>query len=166
MAYSYCPRCTAELIESEIDGVWRTHCPQAECTFVHYDNPTPVVAAIVQRDDDVILVQNHGWPQTWFGLVTGFLERNEDPKVGILPEVQEELGLHGRLGDLIGAYGFKQMNQVIIAYHVLVEGEVVLGDELAAYKVVPIERLKPWSMGTGEAVKDWLSRRMSSEKKA
>ena len=159
MAYQYCPRCTAKLTESEMDGVLRRHCPNPTCGFVHYENPTPVVAAIVQRDDDVILVRSHGWPEKWFGLVTGFLEKSEDPAEGILREVEEELGLSGNLGQLVGVYPFKRMNQVIIAYHVTVVGKVTLGDELAAYKVVPIAKLKPWSMGTGKAVSDWLARR-------
>ena len=159
MAFLYCPRCAVQLTQTEIDGVVRTHCPKPECGFVHYDNPTPVVAAIVQRADDVILVRSHGWPEDWFGLVTGFLEKSEDPADGILREVEEELGLLGNLGQLVGVYPFKRMNQVIIAYHVTVAGEVTLGDELAAYKVVPIAKLKPWSMGTGKAVSDWLARR-------
>ena len=56
-----------------------------------------------------------------------------------------------------------QMNQVMIAYHVKAEGEVVLGDELAAYKAVPIHKLKPWPAGTGDAVKDWLARRSEDD---
>ena len=159
MAYSYCPRCAAELAQSEMDGVVRVHCPQPECSFVHYENPTPVVAAIVQRGEDVILVRSHGWPEKWFGLVTGFLEKSEDPAEGVLREVLEELGLEGTLGQLVGVYPFKRMNQVIIAYHVAVTGDVTLGDELADYKLVPITKLKPWPMGTGKAVSDWLENR-------
>jgi hypothetical protein len=51
------------------------------------------------------------------------------------------------------------MNQIILAYHVRAAGEVVLGEELAGYKAVPVERLRPWGLGTGEAVRDWLARR-------
>ena len=159
MGYSYCPYCAVELTESKMDGVLRVHCPQSQCTFIHYENPTPVVAAIVQRAEDVILVRSHGWPQDWFGLVTGFLEKSEDPADGILREVEEELGLEGTLGQLVGVYPFQPMNQVIIAYHVTVTGTVVLGDELAAYKEVPIAKLKPWPMATGNAVRDWLNAR-------
>jgi hypothetical protein len=40
-------------------------------------------------DTSVILVQSHGWPTDWFGLVTGFLEEREDPAKGVLREVKE-----------------------------------------------------------------------------
>ena len=55
-----------------------------------------------------------------------------------------------------------QMNQLILAFHVPAQGEIVLGDELAAIKRVPIERLKPWTIGTGPAVRDWLGRRAAA----
>ena len=45
---------------------------------------------------------------------------------------------------LVGVYSLAKMNQVIVAYHVRAEGEIELGEELAAYKSVPIDRLKPW----------------------
>lgn len=156
--YRYCPKCAAALAPREDGGRSRPACPTDGCGFVHYDNPVPVVAAIVERDDGVILARNHGWPEKWFGLVTGFLERDESPSEGILREVKEEIGLDGELGELVGVYPFAMRNQVIIAYHVRVRGEVVLGEELAAYKVVPVEKLRPWPMGTGDAVRDWLNR--------
>jgi NAD+ diphosphatase len=51
------------------------------------------------------------------------------------------------------------MNQLILAFHVPARGEIVLNEELAAIKRVPVERLKPWTIGTGPAVRDWLANR-------
>lgn len=159
-SFTYCPRCAAALTRREQDGVPRTVCPAEGCGFVHYDNPTPVVAAIVERGDHVLLVRSHGWPETWFGLVTGFLERGESPTEGILREIEEELGIKdAQIISLVGNYSFTAMNQVILAYHVRVTGEVALGAELAAYKAVPTAKLRPWPQGTGEAVRDWLAAR-------
>jgi NAD+ diphosphatase len=104
-------------------------------------------------------VRNHGWPDKWFGLVTGFLEREETPEVGVLREVQEELGLAAEMVRLVGVYGFAAKNELIVAYHVRAEGEITLGDELEAYKIVPVPRLRPWPFGTGDAVRDWLAAR-------
>jgi NADH pyrophosphatase NudC (nudix superfamily) len=126
---------------------------------VYYGNPTPVVAAIVQQGDDVILARNRGWPDGWFGLVTGFLEAGETPEAGVLRELHEELGLAGTIRELVGVYAFAQRNELIIAYHVEAEGEIVLGPELEVSKRVPIAKLRPWPFGTGEAVRDWLSSR-------
>jgi hypothetical protein len=35
-------------------------CSREGCKYVHYENPVPVVAGIVQIDDSVVLVQNKG----------------------------------------------------------------------------------------------------------
>jgi hypothetical protein len=51
------------------------------------------------------------------------------------------------------------MNQLILAYHLQVKGEIVLGAELAEFKMVLPEKLRPWAFGTGYAVKDWLVKR-------
>ncbi len=118
-----------------------------------------MVAAIVQHGDDVILVRNHGWPETWYGLVTGFLERDETPEEGVLREVKEELDLDASVESFVGVYTFAMRNELIVAYHVAAEGEITLGDELADFKRVPVDKLKPWGFGTGEAVRDWLANR-------
>lgn len=38
-------------------------------------------------------------------------------------------------------------------------GTPVLSAELEASKTVPVEKLRPWPLGTGLAVADWLARR-------
>lgn len=155
--FRFCPRCATALVDDTRGGRVRRVCPA--CTFVDWDNPTPVVAALVEHQGDVILVRNHGWPETWYGLVTGFLERDESPEAGILREVEEELGLSGEIVEPLGNFAFPPMHQVILAYHVRAEGTLVLGEELADYKRVPPQRLRPWPLGTGEAVAEWLRRR-------
>lgn len=153
----YCPRCAAPLTSRTEDGRERAICEG--CGFIHYDNPLPVVAAIVETPEGVVLVRNHGWPDKWFGLVTGFLERGETPEQGILREINEEIGLSAEVVSLIGAYAFTQRNELIVAYHVRASGEIVLGPEIEAFKRVPVEKLRAWPFGTGEAVRDWLARR-------
>jgi hypothetical protein len=53
------------------------------------------------------------------------------------------------------------MNQIIFVYHVDVGGgEIRLCErELAGYKSIPLERLRPWSQGTGPGLRDWLASR-------
>ena len=154
--YRYCPHCRAELSPSERGGQTRLACPQ--CDFVHWRNPVPVVAAVAERAGRVILVHSLGRPPHWYGLVAGFLERGEHPEAAVLREVEEELGLPGRLAATIGIYPFERLNQVIFAYHVQVaDGPIKLAaDELDGYKEVPLEKLKPWRQGTGPALRDWL----------
>jgi len=155
----FCPRCATPLAARLTGGRERLACPAAECGFVFYDNPLPVVAALVEHEGDVLLVRSVGWPETWYGLVTGFLERDEEPEAGVLRELREELGLEGRVVGFIGVYTFPERNELILAYHLEAKGEVHLGPELAGYRRIRPEKLRPWPFGTGHAVRDWLAAR-------
>jgi NADH pyrophosphatase NudC (nudix superfamily) len=153
----YCPQCASPLADREIEGKARPAC--GSCSYVHWNNPVPVVAALVERGGEVVLARNKAWPEGMFGLITGFLEKGERPEAAVLREVREELGIEGTVAGLIGVYAFFEMNQVIIAYHVDAGGDIVLGDEIAEILAVPPERIKPWPFGTGYAVSDWLKGR-------
>lgn len=161
LAPRFCPQCATPLSDLREEGRVRKACGKEGCGFIHYGNPLPVVAAIVEHDGAVILVRGQNWPEKMFGLVTGFLEAGESPEQGVLRELKEELGLDGEVASLVGAYPFELRNELIVAYHVKARGEVTLGAELAAFKRVPIEKLRPWDFGTGLAVRDWLVRRPS-----
>ena len=157
--YRYCPLCRTDLAIAEHGGRPRLACPA--CDFVHWRNPIPVVASIVERAGHVVLVRGHGRPVTWYGLVAGFLESGETPEAAALREVAEEIGIEARLERFIGVYPFERLNQIIFAYHVIgADGPIRLApDEIADYKEVPIEKVKPWPQGTGPALKDWLTSR-------
>lgn len=157
----YCPYCGSPLMRLPLSGRERTACPDPQCGFVHWNNPVPVVAAIVEHAEHVCLVRNVGWPAHWYGLVTGFLESGEMPEQAVLREVEEEIGLAGRLESYIGMYEFYRANQLIIAYHVTVDSHAVTpcAEEIADYKWVPVDTVRPWSAGTGKALRDWLGAR-------
>jgi NAD+ diphosphatase len=155
----YCPWCGTLLGTREIERREHPACPDASCGYVFWDNPLPVVAAVVEQGDSVILVRAKGWPEKIFGLVTGFLEKGEDPAAAVIREVREELGLKGTVRDLVGVYPFTQKNQVLMVYHVVAEGEVAIGDELEEMRRIAPDRLRPWAFGTGPAVRDWLEKR-------
>ena len=156
--FKFCPVCATPLRETLIDGEPRTACA-ADCGYIHYNNPTQVVAAIVEHDGCVVLARNRAWPATWYGLITGFLERGESPAQGVLREVKEELSLDAGEANLVGVYSFERMNQVIIAYHVPTTGAIVLNDELVDYRRVPPPQCHVWDSGTGDALRDWLRSR-------
>lgn len=155
--FAYCPWCGKELVNREVDGIDRKVCPDSTCGFVSWDNPVPVVTALVEHEGRVVLARNKTWPEKMYGLITGFLEKDESPEEGVLREVMEELGVHGVVKGFLGLFPFPQMNQLLIAYNVEVEGELVPGEELAELKYVPPEKLKPWDFGTGLVVKKWLA---------
>ena len=157
--YMFCPLCTDPLETKTVGGAERRQCTAKECGFVFWNNPTPVLAAITHRRDEVILIQAIGWPKHWYSLVTGFHEAGESAQEGVLREVKEELGLNGTVQSLVGVYSFFEMNQVIIAYDVLVDDDDIILDtnELVDYKIIKTQELKTWPSGTGQAAKDWLA---------
>ena len=160
-AYKFCPTCTKPLERATVDGgAARLRCPDPVCGFVLWENPVPVVAAIVEHQGRIILARNKLWPPKMFALITGFLEKDDPhPEHGVLREVEEELGLKAKVAEFVGHYPFERMNQLIIAYHVVAEGEVRLGAELAEYRHVDFDKLRPWPAATGLALRDWMLRR-------
>lgn len=128
---------------------------------MHWDNPIPVVAAIVEHEGGVILARNKNWPEKMCGLIAGFLEKAETPEAAVVREVREELSLDALGVDFVGLYPFERRNELIIAYHVPAKGEVRLNEELADYRRIAPEKLRPWDFGTGLALRDWLVHRAS-----
>jgi len=155
--FRFCPQCGGPLAAHEAGGVERAACANPACGFVHWDNPVPVVAALVEIDERILLARNVAWPEKVFGLITGYLERDESPEQAVVREVGEELGLTASGVELIGLYPFAAKNQLIIAYHVRAAGDVLLNEELAEYRLIEPEKLKAWDFGTGPAVRDWLA---------
>lgn len=160
--YRFCPRCGSALVARDTGGASRPACPADSCGFVVWDNPVPVIAAIVEYAGRIVLARNVAWPEKTFGLVTGYLERDEAPAVAAAREVGEELGLRATAVDLVGLYPFARKNQLIIAYHVIADGCIVLNEELAEYRLIDPDKLKAWDFGTGPAVRDWLAARAAA----
>ena len=159
--YKFCPSCKTELEERLLGGLVRKACSSKTCSFIHWGNPIPVVAGIVERADRIILVQSHGWPKDWYGLVTGFLEMGEKPEDAIVREVKEEIGIEASVASYLGAYPFDQIGQIILAFHLIGATDPIklCQEELSSYKEVAIKNLKPWERGTGPVVKEWLASR-------
>jgi NAD+ diphosphatase len=157
--YRYCPQCAAPLQDQSHGGFDRRVCETPQCGFIWWDNPTPIVAAVVEHEGQLILARNVAWPAGFFALVTGFLEKNEDPGAAVLREVEEELGLKAHSASFIGHYGFARKNELIIAYHVQAEGTVTLNEELAEWKHVAFAEAEYWPMATGLALRDFLRSR-------
>lgn len=157
----FCPHCATplEMISRAEDSglVTRLRCPA--CEWTHWNNPTPVLAAVVELNGQVLLARNAAWPGKMFALITGFMEAGESPQKGVAREVKEETNLDVRSIQMIGAYEFMRMNQVIIAYHVVAEGEVKLSPELVDYRLYDLPDLRCWPAGTGYALADWLRTR-------
>jgi NAD+ diphosphatase len=162
--YRFCPRCATPLamVEMAEDGGPKSRLRCTACEWTHWNNPTPVLAAVVEcvdRDGLLLLARNAAWPGRSFGLITGFMEAGETAQQGIAREVAEETSLAVDELQLIGVYDFQRMNQVIIAYHARARGEIRLSPELAEYRLFTPQTVKCWPAGTGHALADWLRSR-------
>jgi len=158
--WRYCPQCANALafVTRDEDGGPKERLRCAHCGFTHWNNPTPVLAAIVECSDQggkVLLARNAAWAGRMFALITGFMEAGETPEAGIAREVAEETALTVESSKLLGVWDFQRMNQIIIAYHVVAHGEIRLSPELAEYKLMAPADIVCWPAGTGYAVAEW-----------
>ena len=160
-AYRFCPSCAQPLerLARLEDGGEKERLCCTGCGWTHWNNPVPVLAAIVQYQGQIVLARNAAWSGRRFALITGFMEAGETPEEGIAREVFEETSLKVTELSLIGVYEFLRMNQVLIVYHTQAEGaEIRLSPELAEYKLYKPEDIICWPSGTGRGVADWQRR--------
>ncbi len=157
----FCPQCATGLamIALPEDGGMRERLRCPACGWTHWNNPTPVLAAVIEYEGGVLLARNSAWPGKMFALITGFMEAGESPEAGITREILEETALEVSHLELIGVYDFQRMNQVLIAYHAVAHGEVRLSPELAEWKRFELEEVRCWPSGTGFALAKWLRQR-------
>lgn len=165
----YCPQCGNILTPKEIAGRERLACDS--CNYVFWNNPVPVVAAIVEKEGRVLLAYKKDWQPGAWGLVAGFPEAGETLEEAVLREVREETGLEGEVLGLVGVYSLLYRNQVFIVYGVKAGGgalRVGEGEELETLKEFGQEELVqvlanlPPQSGAAQALRDWL--RTQSEK--
>ena len=157
--FKFCPVCAVALVlraDEDESGKLRQACPDGHWT--HWDNPLPVLAALVEIEGKMLLARNAAWPEGRFALITGFMERDETPEQGIAREIKEETNLDAGAITLIGVYEFMRKNELIIAYHVKATGSIKLSPELLEFRLVAPPDLRPWPAGTGYAVADWMRR--------
>jgi NADH pyrophosphatase NudC (nudix superfamily) len=148
-----------QLISQEEDGGPKARMRCVVCQWTHWNNPTPVLAGIVQYRGQILLARNAAWTGRRFALITGFMEAGETPEEGIKREIGEETNLKVSALTLIGVYDFQRMNQLIVAYHATARGEIALSPELAEYRLFHPAEVRCWRAGTGYALADWLTKR-------
>lgn len=91
--WKFCPVCAEPLVLREFEGKKKLACDKDN--FIFYDNPLPVVAALLLAEDGLVLVKRGVAPFVgkWC-LPRGFVDTDERPKQAIAREVREETGLY------------------------------------------------------------------------
>jgi len=157
----FCPQCGNKAINKSIDGEKRTICSESDCNYVHWNNPVPVVAALVKHNGKYLLARNAQWPKNIFSLITGYLESKEEVEKAVLREVKEELNLDGKINAYLGHYSFFEQNQIIMAFEVKAEGNLKINHELAESKYLTQQELSTYNFHplyiTEKIIKKWLT---------
>ena len=155
----FCPICAGALQNKEIDASQRLICSNQNCGYVYWNNPVPVVAALVEYQGAYIVARNVQWPKHIYSVISGYLEAGESPEQAVLREVNEELGLTGEIVQLIGNYAFTKKNQIMLAYEVTASGVITKNHELADIKLLSRDELINYDFGplliTKNLLEDW-----------
>lgn len=140
----FCPYCGGFISQNQEEGVRRDFCEA--CGVFFYDNPLPVVSAIVASDRKILLVKRGKKPyKNLWCLPTGFAESGESIEEAALRELEEETGIKGRIMGLIDVdscashfYG----DLLFIAFEIEQTGGVCLpGSDTVAVKYFPIDAI-------------------------
>jgi len=154
---SYCPKCGKELTTKIIDENERLVCET--CNYTEWNNPIPVVAALVRYREQYILARNKQWPKGYFSLIAGYLESGETIEEAVLREVKEELNLTGEVTNILGCYSFFEKNQLIVAFEVNGAGQLQPNEELSELKLLSKDELSKYDFGyfeiTQQIMKSW-----------
>ena len=161
--FRYCPLCGSNLIDKMADGMTRRACDH--CDFIQWTNPMPVVAAIAEQGDHILLARKPDGAANQWVLIAGFPEAGETLEEAIIREVYEEIGLESEVLELIGVYSLPWKNQVFIVYRLKTKpGQILINDELEdVSKFIPAEiprivnELNPQS-GAARALLDYANR--------
>lgn len=101
--FVYCPRCAHELERKHIFGRERAVCPA--CGFVHFREPKLAVGGLVTQAGRVLLIRRAVIPRIGFWAVpSGFVEHDEEPRMALAREIEEETGLRVEVGRVIEVY--------------------------------------------------------------
>jgi len=134
MDFAFCSRCGKPLISSE-NQEWDFEC--AKCNQKYYNNPTPVVAALVFQDGRLVIVSSKN-KELW-GLPGGYVSVGESLEEAIVREISEETNLQARITGFHVSYPMvkNERNLVFIVFTAVVEtGEPMAGDDVKEIKIL------------------------------
>lgn len=103
LSYKYCPTCSSKLLFRTIENRQVLGC--SKCSFIFWNNPRPVVSALIVQNDNVLLIKRKSTVYNgYWALPGGIIDYLEEPKDALIREVFEEAKVHVSTSKLIDAY--------------------------------------------------------------
>lgn len=148
---NFCPRCGTAVVPAQRFGQIRPVCPA--CDWVYFADPKVAVAALIERDRQVLLVRRANDPQRGlWTLPAGFVDAGEDPVLAAERECLEETGLQVRIAGLLDVlYGQEHPRgaHIVIFYRAeIVSGYLQPADDVDRVAFFPIDQLPPLAFST------------------
>ncbi|WP_428376261.1 NUDIX domain-containing protein [Lichenicoccus sp.] len=99
------------------DGDHRERVSCLDCGHVFYENPKPVVGAVVSHDGRVLLCRRAIEPRRgYWTLPAGYMELGETAEEGARREVQEEAGAVIETDGILALFSISRIGQIQIIY--------------------------------------------------
>jgi 8-oxo-dGTP diphosphatase len=148
---NYCPQCGSSLVSAERFGKLRPVCPQ--CDWVFFPDPKVAVAALVEREGEILLVRRANDPERGrWTLPAGFVDAGEDPARAAERECLEETGLLVEvraLLDVLSGQDHPRGAHIIIFYRAdIISGELQPADDVDGVAFFPRDKLPPLAFRT------------------
>ena len=161
--YRFCPRCGGRLELRVVKGGEPERLVCRECSFIFYQGPKLVAAAIFELHEGILLTKraiNPGYGKWTFP--GGFVEHGERAQTTAEREALEESGVMIEVTELVGLYTYEGQSPAIAVFAARATGsEPKPLDETMDIKSFPRDDL-PWSemafASTEHALKDYLRR--------
>jgi ADP-ribose pyrophosphatase YjhB (NUDIX family) len=161
-ALQHCSRCGHKLDQRQVGDRLRPACPN--CNFIVYLDPKVACGILIERDQQILLVQRAREPgKGLWCLPAGFEDADEAPETTAHREAYEETGLHIQLGKVFGIYHYTDDPRgagILIIYHATCTDTSSLrpGDDAANIAFFDRHNLPPISNQSHQrAINDWLA---------
>lgn len=146
---TYCPACGQQTFVVDTEKSYRCQ----SCQFILYLNPGLAVAAIVEYQDKILLIQRANEPEKGkWDIPGGFVERHENAERALQREIKEETGLElysfQYLCSFPNIFPYRglEYHAIDLFYSVCVDdrdvAQLSLGDEASNYSWVSLDEIE------------------------
>lgn len=139
---------------------------KCDCLLCKFDNPKPSTAAIIIKDQKVLVAKRKHEPYKGkWDFLGGYIEQNESPEEGHKREIKEELGVDCELtflGTFTGTAQYKDFEYPVLNFAYLTElkGEIKLNkSENSELEWVSLNKLKIIAFDSNQKILEFIKKK-------